>query len=353
MPEERPRWDRRPVKVLWQTTAKEKPPVSEGPVPKNWREALPFLIWGVLIFACGFEGIASLLHAEWLQAVLGLGGMFGLTAMLIHWARIRDNFADIRWLMGAIMVALVVAALSPYVEQHRWPFVWQFATPVPPAVVHDPPTAKDIAAAAGPLIEKALSQAEKQTDELRDHFALLQQSLEDMKHQRDAAEAEAERLRVQLGVQATQQIPAISGGPINWTIDGQLVVGGGTWPDVTVGGVFIQGKSTESIGLKEAYIVSGMTGHREDLKIGLHTGLYPVDKVDIPAGAAVQLELDWKPPLSAHDFLDQWVMFTLFVVYSDGTTFQHQFDQAFVTLKLKQYIPDALPGPRPSLRTDK
>ncbi|MGP0089732.1 MAG: hypothetical protein ACLPKB_07205, partial [Xanthobacteraceae bacterium] len=80
------------------------------------------LVWGVIIFACGFEGVASLLHGEWWQAVFGFGGMLGLTAMLIHWTRIRDNFADLRWLLAASMVALIVVALSPYVKQRRWPF---------------------------------------------------------------------------------------------------------------------------------------------------------------------------------------------------------------------------------------
>ncbi len=107
----------------WPGWTEEKKAVSEGSFwPRTWREALPLLVWGVVIFASGFEGVASFLHGEWLQAFLGLGGMFGLTAMLIHWTRIRDNFSDVRWLMAAIMIALVVAALSPYVEQHRWPY---------------------------------------------------------------------------------------------------------------------------------------------------------------------------------------------------------------------------------------
>jgi hypothetical protein len=156
--------------------------MSEGPVPRNWREALPFLVWGVLIFACGFEGIASLLHAEWLQAVLGLGGMLGLTAMLIHWTRIKDNFADVRWLMAAIMVALIVAAFSPYIEQRRWPFAWQF---VPPP------------ASTEPLFTEAQVNAKiaEATAPLGDHIARIQANLGAALQERDTARAEVARLQ--------------------------------------------------------------------------------------------------------------------------------------------------------------
>jgi hypothetical protein len=90
--------------------------------PKSWGEASSALVWGVLIFAFGFEGVASLIHGEWWQAAFGFGGMVGLCAMLIHWTRIKGAFQDIRWLIGTAMVALIVVALSPYVEQRRWPF---------------------------------------------------------------------------------------------------------------------------------------------------------------------------------------------------------------------------------------
>jgi hypothetical protein len=119
--------------------------MSEGSFwPTTWREALPLLVWGVLIFAFGFEAVSSLIHGEWWQAVFGFGGMLGLTAMLIYWTRIQ-KLNDIRWLVAASMVALIVVAFSPYVEQQRWPFVWQFSTPAPPVVIHEQPAPADIA----------------------------------------------------------------------------------------------------------------------------------------------------------------------------------------------------------------
>jgi len=41
--------------------------------------------------------------------------------MLIHWARIREHFSDMRWLVAAMMVALLCIAISPFVEERRWP----------------------------------------------------------------------------------------------------------------------------------------------------------------------------------------------------------------------------------------
>lgn len=127
--------------------------MSEGSFwPTSWREAVPLLVWAVLIFAFGFEGVASLIQGQFLQAFFGFGGMVGLTAMLIHWTKIKEAFGSIRWLVMAATVALVVVALSPFVEQHRWPFS---------RVFHDPPSTEDIAKAIAP-VEAKLKAANQQ-----------------------------------------------------------------------------------------------------------------------------------------------------------------------------------------------
>jgi len=101
--------------------------VSEGSwVPKTWPEAIPYIVWGILAFAFGFEGVGALIHGEWWPAFFGFGGMVGLAAMLIHWARVRQAFGDVRWLVAAMMFAMIVVIFSPYVEQQRWPFASQF-----------------------------------------------------------------------------------------------------------------------------------------------------------------------------------------------------------------------------------
>jgi hypothetical protein len=109
-------------------------------VPKTWTEATPYIVWGILAFAFGFEGVGALIHGEWWPATFGLGGMVGLSAMLIHWTRVRQAFGDVRWLVAAMMFAMVVVVLSPYVEQQRWPFASQFHSLLGP-------TADDVAEA--------------------------------------------------------------------------------------------------------------------------------------------------------------------------------------------------------------
>jgi hypothetical protein len=109
--------------------------MSEGSFwPTSWREAIPLTVWGVLIFAFGFEGVEFLIPAvvhfirgepwttELLEASVGIVGMVSLTAMLIHGGRIREKFTDIRWFVAACMFAVAIVTLSPFVEQRRWPF---------------------------------------------------------------------------------------------------------------------------------------------------------------------------------------------------------------------------------------
>jgi hypothetical protein len=117
-------------------------------------------------------------------------------------------------------------------------------------------------------------------------------------------------------------------------------------------GVLVQGSSLAAVTIKEAYAISGLTGHKQDLMANVpYRGYYPVDKVDIPPQAPVQLELLWKPPLSIRDFFDQWGKFTVTIIY-DGVTYTHEFDESYVRKKIQQEIPGAF-GPRVTPRDSK
>src|ERR1700730_3467 len=108
--------------------------MSEGSFwPKTWKEAIPLILWGTLIFAAGFEGIATLVHGEWLSSLASFIIMVGLMAVLIHWKQWLASI-DPNWLVGAVIVALIVITFSPFVEQQRWPFASLFrAAPAPSA----------------------------------------------------------------------------------------------------------------------------------------------------------------------------------------------------------------------------
>lgn len=99
--------------------------MSEGSFwPKTWREAVPLAVWGILIFAAGFEGIASLVHFEWLPCIASFAIMGGLMVTLIHWDSIRRTNPN--WIVPVACLALLAIMLLPFIEQGRWPFASWF-----------------------------------------------------------------------------------------------------------------------------------------------------------------------------------------------------------------------------------
>jgi hypothetical protein len=133
--------------------------------------------------------------------------------------------------------------------------------------------------------------------------------------------------------------------PVAWR-DSQFVVVTGGGPEAKINSVLLQGTSTAPVAMKEAYALSGLTGHKQELMVNVqYRGYYPVDKVDIPPRAPVWLELIFKLPLSITDFIDPWGQFSVTVVYYDGNNYHHEFDENYIRQKLQQMIPAAF-GPR-------
>jgi hypothetical protein len=91
--------------------------MAEGPIPKNWGEATPAIVWLILIFAAGFEGIASLVHGEWVPCIASFALLAAMTAALLHWRRLT------RWgplSIAAAALLIVIAVSSPLLER-LWP----------------------------------------------------------------------------------------------------------------------------------------------------------------------------------------------------------------------------------------
>jgi len=91
--------------------------MSDSSVPKTWREAVSAIVWVILVFAAGFEGIVTLVHAEWISSIASFSIMVGLTAMFLHWQQLRGWMTAINpnWAVAAIITALA-AIIS-------WPFI--------------------------------------------------------------------------------------------------------------------------------------------------------------------------------------------------------------------------------------
>jgi hypothetical protein len=207
-------------------------------------------------------------------------------------------------------------------------------------------------------IDEAVKQVTKQIEAERDEAvrsaARAAKERDDITRERDAALSDAARLMGQLRMQPISPSP-IPQKPISWFADSQLFIASGGPPNGSqVHGILIMGESTATTAIKEAYLVSGLTGHKQSLKANVHSvgAYFPVDKVDIPAGAPVQLDLIFNPPIPLKDFMDQWAKFRFTVVYVDGTSYEREYDEAYVRQKMQQVVPEAF-GPRMTPREDK
>jgi hypothetical protein len=95
--------------------------MSEGPFPKTFKEALPYITWGSLIFTCGFVVIEKVVEQSYGQALAAL--LLGLAILAVAlnsktWIeRTNPNWA----FAGALMAVLAILSL-PFIEQQRWPF---------------------------------------------------------------------------------------------------------------------------------------------------------------------------------------------------------------------------------------
>jgi hypothetical protein len=124
--------------------------MSEGPLPKNWSDAIGQFVWGVLILGWGLELIISILDRQWARAFFALAGGVVFLAMLVHADQLRNRLMAINpnWIVAAAFVCLLALILSPFVEEKRWPFSTWFQTST------HAPSADEIAAA----VVKALPQ---------------------------------------------------------------------------------------------------------------------------------------------------------------------------------------------------
>jgi hypothetical protein len=144
-------------------------------LPKTPKEWLLAAIWGIFAFAAGFESVVSLVHGEWgpsAAAFVLFLALAGVALMLTFSDRLRQWAVGVspNWILGACTTLLIIIALSPYVEQQRWPFASQLASlrgptadEIADAVMRrqppPAPSANDIAdAVAGKLPKQASAQ---------------------------------------------------------------------------------------------------------------------------------------------------------------------------------------------------
>jgi hypothetical protein len=192
-----------------------------------------------------------------------------------------------------------------------------------------------------------LTEAMKQRDSSARELASVRRDLANARQELEAAQKLVAASAQSIGPEIAGPINPNAVWPIDWNINNQLVIASGSGPTARVNGFVFQGQSSMPVRFKEAYVISGLTGHTMQLKAAVHSvgKELPVTEVDVPTGAPVQLDLTFDPALSVSDFLDQWGKFRLVVSYENGRSFEHDFDEKIVHERIQSMLPSTL-GPR-------
>jgi hypothetical protein len=126
--------------------------------------------------------------------------------------------------------------------------------------------------------------------------------------------------------------------PISWQPDFQM----NWYSGPQMAWIRFVGKSTTLAHIRDAYIVSKLTGHRESLEVANATNFnerWNVNQIEsIPPGATTMLVYEPKPPPSIPDFLNQWGAFEFHVVY-EGGEYTKIYSQDYVHDKFASELP--------------
>jgi hypothetical protein len=314
--------------------SEEKTTVSEGSwTPDDWAVAAVSALIAIPLCEAGWHAVVNEPEhfARGLTAIL-VGVPLGLAGFSFHrWktkisAKARDaiGLASLRWWPISLFLAFAYFAV---------PVAYQRATAplTPPAVVGF--TQQQVDAKIAAVV------------------ANLNSQLAEANRQRDAARREADVFRQKIQ-NAPPQLPAPEDQiPVNWQPDFQL----NWYAGPKIAWIRFIGVSAALAHIKDAYIISTLTGHKEQLDVANATNFterWKIDQVEpIPSGAQVILVYELKPPPSLADFMSQWGAFEFHVVY-DNKEYVKIYSQDYINSKMTREMPGVF-GPRVTPRNDK
>jgi hypothetical protein len=258
------------------------------PVPKTWVDAVPSVLFGFYGLGCALEAVSAMNHGNINLFVIDSIACIVLTAIAVVWWKHREWLpaklvstttlvvTDARWLIGAASVLILASALSPYVEQRRWPFT------------HD--RARLDVATTGPVTQSEAT--------LSDVGALIWNP------------------------------DRRQGGAIEWN------TGFGTTRSADrLINLYIQGinASTSAVRFRRAYLASRITGKTIEMMVDAGAGgiLRPNQINPVPWRAPIRLIAEINPPngMALSDFLNEWKDLD-FVAEYDSTEFRLHFNEA-------------------------
>jgi len=207
--------------------------------------------------------------------------------------------SDFRWWLVAL-VLIFVFVWGPQIYQRAM----SSGQSSEPLFTQSQVTAK-IAAAVAPLNSK---------------ISQLQAALADMTRQRDSALIQKPSRPLPL--------PSPISGPITWSPDLTAWNTGDNEGPLLLG-IGVRGITSGFADLKDAYIISDVTGEKKTLEVSTAPGpqLSPISQINqIPPGAPVELWAAFKPPgIRPNDLLTQWHTFHFHAEYS-GIVYDRVFD---------------------------
>jgi hypothetical protein len=193
---------------------------------------------------------------------------------------------------------------------------------------------------------------QQQVDEkISNAVANLNSQLTEANRQKEAERREADAFRQQIQNAPPRPPTPEEQVPINWQPDFQL----NWYGDQKIAWIRFIGVSTALARIKDAYVISTLTGHKEQLDVANATNFnerWKIDRVEpIPKGAQVFLVYEPKPSPPLPDFMSQWGAFEFHVVY-DNKEYVKIYSQDYINSKMTREMPGVF-GPRVTPRNDK
>jgi hypothetical protein len=114
-----------------------------------------------------------------------------------------------------------------------------------------------------------------------------------------------------------------------WDTNFQMSVSG-AGKNGQIYGWYIQGESPSFTKLRDAYIVSKLTGHKERLAAYdlVYQKIGDLDEIEtVPPDALIRLGVTWTTAISPQQFMEQWGQMELVVVYNNDQTFKWDYSE--------------------------
>ena len=323
-----------PVPPLPPTPARDAPPSGQ---PMHWQDRWLFLVlaWMAIpagIFVAGFVALYSG-APHWGAAGIFIG-LLGVSAASLHlWEKKPRPPNPSPFLVGCAISTWLFVGWQTWLAFHKP--VQGYTQAQLDKAVED---AENKSAAPAGFTQQQVN------EKISTAVANLNAQLAEANRQKDAERREADAFRQQIQNAPPRPPTPEEQVPISWQPDFQL----NWYAGPKIAWIRFIGVSAALARIKDAYVISTLTGHKEQLDVANATNLgerWRIDQVEpIPSGAQVILVYEPKPSPPLPDFMSQWGAFEFHVVY-DNKEYIKIYSQDYINSKMTREMPGVF-GPR-------